>query len=93
MADFHEGLCAVLNDTLKQATAEIEKLRADNKALRAELKDRDPQLWEMAEQICALQLQVESLTPCKHGIDSRNCGLCEDEKKGAVLDSTKAADV
>jgi hypothetical protein len=81
MADFYEGLCDAQLLALKAASEEIAKLRGEVKTLRALLKDHDPQFWEMAEQICALQLRLLSLTPCEHGLDSRQCGLCDDERR------------
>ena len=42
------------------ATKKITALRAEVKALRAELKGHEPEMWELAEEICCLQLQLIS---------------------------------
>lgn len=61
MADFHEGLCDALNAGLKAATEEIRKLREENAQLRSELKERDPDLWALSEEVQALQMKLASL--------------------------------
>ena len=61
MAEFYEGLCDAQLLALKAANEEITRLRREVKTLRAELKDRGPQLWEMAEVICELELRLASI--------------------------------
>lgn len=58
--EFTEAMWQHMQLVNAAATKKIGELRAEIKALRAELKDRDPQLWEMAEEICALQLRLIS---------------------------------
>lgn len=60
--EFTEAMWQHMQLVNAEATKKLNELRQEIKALRAELKDRDPQLWEMAEEICALQLRVASLT-------------------------------
>lgn len=59
--EFTEAMWQHMQLVNAEATKKIQALRAEIKALKAELKDRDPQLWEMAEEICALQLRLASL--------------------------------
>jgi prephenate dehydrogenase len=58
--EFTEAMWEHMQLVNQKATQKIRELRDEIKALRAELKDRDPQLWEMAEEICALQLRLAS---------------------------------
>lgn len=82
--EFTEAMWQHMQKVNDMATAKIRALHAEIKSLRAELKDRDPQLWEMAEEICSLQLRVLSLTPCPHGLDARECGMCDDERRASI---------
>jgi len=59
--EFTESMWQHMQLVNAAATKKINDLRQEIKELRAELKDRDPQLWEMAEEICALQLRLISL--------------------------------
>jgi hypothetical protein len=58
--EFTESMWQHMQLVNAEATKKIRELRLEIKALKAELKDRDPQLWEMAEEICALQLKLIS---------------------------------
>ena len=60
--EFTEAMWQHMQQVNAEAMRKINELRAEIKALRAELKDRDPQLWEMAEEICSLQLRLASVS-------------------------------
>ena len=60
MDDFYEGLCDAQLLALKEATEQIRELRADNKRLRAELAERDPDLWALSEELQGAQMKLFS---------------------------------
>lgn len=45
----------------QEATKKITALRGEVKQLRAELKDHEPQLWALAEELCCAELTILTL--------------------------------
>lgn len=64
MSDQHDEFTEAMWEHMKKvnelATAKIRALRVENKQLRDELKARDPELWELSEQIQALEMRLQS---------------------------------
>jgi hypothetical protein len=61
MTDFYEGIADVLTRTLKEATADIERLRRINAQLLKDLNAVPVEMWELQEKVTSLELQVKSL--------------------------------
>lgn len=66
MDDYYEGLCDVLNQALKEATRQRDAQRREIAALRQELRERDPDLWALAEENQSLRMRLTSMgVPCE----------------------------
>lgn len=58
--DFHNGMIDCLQASLTAAVAEVNRLRAANKTLRADLEAVPVEMWELQEQVTSLELQLAS---------------------------------